>query len=63
MAVQRDPSVWGEDAGKWDPERWLNPDRIPPANQLTAGVHGLFTFIEGPRTCIGYRLGGCTHLP
>jgi len=55
-AVNRDPTVWGVDAENFDPDRWLDPSRIPSSNMTTAGVSGLLSFFEGPRMCIGYRL-------
>lgn len=57
MAVNRDPAVWGEDSDRFVPERWLDPARLPPTDKTTAGFSGIFSFIEGPRMCIGYRLG------
>lgn len=50
-------SVWGPDAEVFRPERWINPGELPPPTSLTQGWSGLFSFIEGPRICIGLRLG------
>ncbi|KAG9109692.1 hypothetical protein FRC07_008273 [Ceratobasidium sp. 392] len=49
-------SVWGPDAEVFDPERWLDPARIPSPSETCAGWNGLFIFSEGARSCIGYRL-------
>lgn len=57
MAINRDPAVWGKDSEDFVPERWLEPRRLPPTDQTVAGLSGIATFLEGPRMCIGYRLG------
>lgn len=49
--------MWGADSEQFDPERWLDPSRLPPRDKTTFGFCGTNTFIEGPRMCIGYRLG------
>jgi len=43
-AVQTDPRIWGPDAGRFRPERWLEPD---PPN------HAWIPFGGGVRRCIG----------
>lgn len=42
-----DPAIWGDDAGTYRPERWLDggAERLPP-NAFKA-------FGDGPRACIG----------
>mmetsp|Transcript_120059 Transcript_120059/g.299486 ORF Transcript_120059/g.299486 Transcript_120059/m.299486 type:complete len:554 (+) Transcript_120059:92-1753(+) len=45
----RDPDIWGEDAGEFRPERWLEMDRHP--DSYTYPV-----FNAGPRECLGKRL-------
>lgn len=57
LAFNRDTSIWGEDGQEFDPSRWLDPGRLPPSNNTAGGFSGIFSFIEGPRMCIGYRLG------
>lgn len=61
MAINRDPVVWGEDSDLFIPDRWLDPSRLPPPDKTVAGFVGTATFIEGPRMCIGYRLGVFGH--
>ncbi|KAI0263467.1 cytochrome P450 [Gloeopeniophorella convolvens] len=49
----RHPEVWGEDAHKWNPERFLNPDKT---RQTSVGVFAnLLNFSGGLRGCIGWR--------
>ena len=57
IAINRNHTVWGPDAEEFKPERWLEGAKQPGSNTLTQGWNGIFTFIEGPRLCIGYRLG------
>ncbi|PIL27013.1 cytochrome P450 [Ganoderma sinense ZZ0214-1] len=51
---QRLPGVWGEDANKWNPDRFL---RIEMAKQpASVGVFAnLWTVAAGIRACIGWR--------
>ncbi|KAJ3974379.1 cytochrome P450 [Lentinula raphanica] len=53
LAINRDKSLWGEDALEFRPERW---DNIPSAVSSIPGVwSNLLTFLGGGRACIGYR--------
>ncbi|EJF55963.1 cytochrome P450 [Dichomitus squalens LYAD-421 SS1] len=46
-------SIWGEDSYEFKPERWEHP---PEVISNIPGVWGhIFTFLGGPRACIGYR--------
>ncbi|KAM5536151.1 hypothetical protein V8D89_010250 [Ganoderma adspersum] len=57
LGVNRDRSIWGQDASEWKPERWLSP---LPASVSEAHIPSVFsntmTFSSGPRACIGYQL-------
>ncbi|KAF8061716.1 cytochrome P450 [Lyophyllum atratum] len=53
LAMNRDKSIWGEDAMEFRPERW---EKVPEAAAGIPGVWGnMLTFLGGPRACIGYR--------
>ncbi|KAG6854183.1 hypothetical protein C0991_009835 [Blastosporella zonata] len=53
LAINREKSIWGEDAKEFRPERW---EHIPEAAGNIPGVWGnMLTFLGGPRACIGYR--------
>jgi cytochrome P450 len=69
IAINCDEGVFG-DADVFRPTRWLvgrgdaaeakycTPDErgLPPADQMCGGWSGLFTFLEGPRICVGMKL-------
>jgi cytochrome P450 len=59
MNVNED--VWGENALEFVPERWITSDGIPPKTELPYGWKGIMTFADGPRNCVGYRLGKCRY--
>ncbi|PBK83187.1 cytochrome P450 [Armillaria gallica] len=47
------PSVWGDDADKWNPERFLHPTGIRETN---LGMYAnLMSFGGGVRACIGWK--------
>ncbi|KAF6218600.1 hypothetical protein HO133_005951 [Letharia lupina] len=50
--VHRDQDVFGEDAGVWRPERWLDCDN----EQRRRMEAGLLTFGAGHRACIGKNI-------
>ncbi|SJL04938.1 uncharacterized protein ARMOST_08309 [Armillaria ostoyae] len=53
MAINRDKSLWGDDAAEFRPERWEN---VPEAVNTIPGVwSNTLSFLGGPRSCIGYR--------
>ena len=55
-SVHRDFSLWGEDAGKFNPERWLAKDETDGARTGLGGAtsnYAFLTFMHGPRSCIG----------
>ena len=43
----QNPTIWGENCGEFDPDRW---DRL---DGEAANPSALGTFSQGPRTCIG----------
>ncbi|KAI0359045.1 cytochrome P450 [Trametes cingulata] len=52
----RDQALWGPDADRWRPERWLEglPKEVEDAH--VPGVYShLMTFIGGSRACIGFK--------
>lgn len=55
--LNRAPRMWGPDAGVFRPERWLEDGGVPPADGLPGGWAHTLSFSEGPRLCVGYRLG------
>lgn len=54
--VNVNPDVWGLDADSFEPERWLS-DALPRERLPTGPFSNTFTFLDGPRHCIGWRLG------
>lgn len=53
MAMNRDKSLWGDDAAEFRPERW---EKIPEAVNAIPGVwSNMLSFLGGPRSCVGYR--------
>ncbi len=57
--IHRSKTVWGPNADKFDPERWLVPGSgSKPKIDPTGGSedpYALMTFTYGPRACIGER--------
>ncbi|KAA1474631.1 cytochrome P450 [Dentipellis sp. KUC8613] len=52
-SYNRLPEVWGADADKWNPERFLNIDK---SKQTSVGVYAnLMNFSAGIRGCIGWK--------
>lgn len=50
LLTQRNQALWGEDADEFDPERWIQPERLKKFVSNPA----MFTpFSAGPRICIG----------
>ncbi|PBK80547.1 cytochrome P450 [Armillaria gallica] len=51
-------ATWGLNAQEFVPERWMTSDGVPPSNDLPRGPwSNVSTFADGPRVCIGWRLG------
>lgn len=52
-AVNMSTALWGEDAMKFNPDRWMGPGK---ANSGGADSnYSLLTFLHGPRSCIGQQ--------
>ncbi|KAH7100870.1 cytochrome P450 [Auriculariales sp. MPI-PUGE-AT-0066] len=56
VSVDRLECVWGADAAEWRPERWLDPVQLPASSTMNSGWARLFTFSQGPKSCLGFRL-------
>jgi len=54
-AVNRDPKLWGADAGEFKPERWLNEDGTFNGSGGADSNYSFLTFLHGPRSCIGQK--------
>ncbi|KIM79356.1 hypothetical protein PILCRDRAFT_74435, partial [Piloderma croceum F 1598] len=48
--TQRNPALWGKDADTFDPERWLDPERLA---RFIANPMMFTPFSAGPRICLG----------
>ncbi|KAK0232149.1 cytochrome P450 [Armillaria nabsnona] len=56
--LNTNPATWGPNAREFVPERWMTSDGVPPSNDLPRGPwSNVSTFADGPRVCIGWRLG------
>ncbi|KAI6040734.1 cytochrome P450 [Pisolithus marmoratus] len=51
--MNRSSAIWGPDAKKFRPERWLEEAGIPKKAQEIQGYRNLLTFSDGQRTCLG----------
>ncbi|KAF8119553.1 cytochrome P450 [Boletus edulis] len=53
--MNRSSAIWGEDAKKFRPNRWLEngENGIPAKAKEIQGHRHLLTFVDGPRTCLG----------
>ena len=53
-ATNRQNDLWGENAAKFDPDRWLPSEKNPQsANGGAPSNYAFLTFLHGPRSCIG----------
>jgi cytochrome P450 len=52
-AVNRSPHLWGPNASKFVPDRWINLDGKPNNNGGAQSNYAQLTFLHGPRSCIG----------
>lgn len=51
-AVNRNPKLWGPDAEKFKPERWIDDGKPNNSGGADSNYSNL-TFLHGPRSCIG----------
>jgi cytochrome P450 len=51
QAINLSPELWGEDAGEFNPDRWMGPGRAN--NGGAESNYSMLTFLHGPRSCIG----------
>ncbi|KAL0959326.1 hypothetical protein HGRIS_014587 [Hohenbuehelia grisea] len=54
MSIHRSDAMW-DNPDQFNPDRWLS--ELPNAEDLCSGWSNLLAFSDGPRTCIGSRLG------
>ena len=50
-AVNTSTELWGPDASKFNPDRWMGPGRAN--NGGAESAYSFLTFLHGPRSCIG----------
>ncbi|KAN0078302.1 Cytochrome P450 [Tylopilus felleus] len=50
LLMQRNKALWGPDADEFDPERWIDPNRL---SRFTSNPMMFTPFSAGPRICIG----------
>ncbi|TFK53892.1 cytochrome P450 [Heliocybe sulcata] len=55
FGVNRDKSIWGEDADEFRPERWVEKERDEKRARVPSVWSSLLTFGAGPMACIGVR--------
>ena len=56
ISINRVDAVW-KDGRNFRPERWVEQGGLPPRAEMQGGWSNIMSFSEGPRLCIGYRLG------
>ena len=52
MATNTAVALWGDDAGEFRPDRWLDASARPDAGRAN---YAFMTFLHGPRSCIGEK--------
>lgn len=50
LLTQRNPSLWGDDADEFNPDRWIDPQR---SAKISANPAMYTPFGAGPRLCLG----------
>jgi cytochrome P450 len=56
-ALQRSPAVWGADAKRWRPRRWLEGRSVGACRKDSGGAMRWLPFSGGQQNCIGQYLG------
>lgn len=51
--MNRSEAIWGPDAKVFRPDRWIEADGVTKKAQEVKGHRHLFSFGDGPRSCIG----------
>ncbi|KAF2718396.1 cytochrome P450 78A3 [Polychaeton citri CBS 116435] len=54
-AINGSPSLWGDDAAEFKPERWLDSSGRANKRGSADSNYSFLTFLHGPRGCIGQR--------
>lgn len=52
MATNTSVALWGDDAGDFKPDRWLDASARPTTGRAN---YAFLTFLHGPRSCIGEK--------
>ena len=53
VGINRSEALWGQDADKFNPKRWLTPSHDNGRWTEIQGYKHLLTFGNGPRMCVG----------
>ena len=54
--INRLPEIYGDDAARFDPDRWLESNQATKSDGITNSKQGFLPFGHGSRTCVGYSL-------
>jgi cytochrome P450 len=52
-AVNHSKELWGDDAGEFNPDRWMAPGQANSGGAVSN--YAFLTFLHGPRSCIGLK--------
>ena len=70
VGINRSEALWGTDADKFDPNRWLDSNHEGGRWTEIQGYKHLLTFGNGPRMCVGrnfaineIKVGSLSRLP
>lgn len=52
--INNSEDIWGPDAKKFMPERWLDEESgLTAKAKEVQGYHHIMSFVDGPRICLG----------